>query len=198
MSTTIAAALMIGGPVLAAVFTIGVMALVGLVAYDAVSSRRSATAGAEAKQAARVTTRESAETRIYLQRWIARAFVLLGGAFWGVMLVASAVWHSTGLESMFFVALIPVLLNMGALVLGWRYERSASVMLALTSVGAVWWGVLSGYEAGVWMLFTVLLIGPMLTAAVLFWLARRGEVALALHMATVPEMALIPAESPRN
>ena len=198
MSTMIAAVLTMAGPVLAAVFVVGVVALIGLVAYDVVTSRRSEPARAEAREAtlSHGDARESAETRVYVERGIARTFVILGGAFWGISLLASAVWYRQGLESMFFVALIPFLLNMAALVLGWRYERAASVMLVLTSAAAVWWGVLSGFEPGVWALFTVLLIGPMMTASVLFWLARRGEIALQLGFA--PQMEPVLAEVPRD
>jgi hypothetical protein len=197
MSTTIAAVLVVAGPVMAAVFVIGVLALIGLVTYDAVSSRRAAKARAQAEPV-RTAAREAAETRIYLQRGIARAFVILGGAFWGLSLLAAAVWYQRGLESVFFVALIPFLLNMASLVVGWYWERTASVMLALTAAGAVWWAVISNYEPGVWMLFTLLLIGPMLTASVLFWLARRGQIALELSFAAQPELALAAAETPRR
>jgi hypothetical protein len=197
MSTTIAAVLVVAGPLMAAVFVIGVLALIGLVAYDAVSSRRAAKVRARVEPVS-TAAREKAETRVYLQRGIARAFVILGGAFWGISLLASAIWYQHSPESVFFVALIPFLLNMAYLVVGWYWERTASVLLALTAVGAVWWGVISNYEPGVWMLFTVLLIGPMLTASVLFWMARRGQIALELSFAAQPELALATAEAPHG
>jgi hypothetical protein len=37
----------------------------------------------------------------------------------------------------------------------------------------------------------------MLTASVLFWLARRGQIALELSFAAQPELALATAETPR-
>jgi hypothetical protein len=64
----------------------------------------------------------------------------------------------------------------------------------------VWWGLANAFEPGVWMLFIVLMIGPMLTASVLFWLARQGEAALELRLSLdlhAAEPALAPAEIAR-
>jgi len=108
--------------------------------------------------------------------------------------LAAALWYQRGLESMFFIALAPFLLNMASLVLGWRWERTASITLALTSAAAVAWGVAMNFEPGVWALFTVLLIGPMMTASVLFWMARRGEIAMELQFAAQPELVLAPSD----
>jgi hypothetical protein len=191
MDATIAAVLVFGGPIMLAVFAIGVMALTALVTFDVITSRR------HEREAARVQvpTREAAMTRISIERGIARAFVIAGGVFWGVSSLAAAIWYERGLESMFFVALAPFLLNMASLVMGWRWERTASVTLALTSAVAVAWGFASNFEPGVWGLFILLLIGPMMTASVLFWMARRGEVALELRFAQ-PELAVATVERP--
>jgi len=190
MDATIAAVLVFGGPIMLAVLLIGLMALAGLVTFDVITSRRHEPAAARV----RVPTREAAETRISMERVIARAFVIVGGAFWGISLLAAALWYQRGLESMFFIALAPFLLNMASLVLGWRWERTASITLALTSAAAVAWGVAMNFEPGVWALFTVLLIGPMMTASVLFWMARRGEIAMELQFAAQPELVLAPSD----
>ena len=193
MDATIAAVLVFGGPIMLAVLAVAVMALAGLVTFDVITSRRLQPAPARAT----APSRESVETRISMERIIARTFVIVGGAFWGISFLAAALWYQRGLESMFFVALAPFLLNMAALVLGWRWERTASITLALTAAAAVAWGVAMGFEAGVWGLFILLLIGPTMTASVLFWMARRGEVAMELQFATQPEPALVPTESAR-
>ena len=191
MDATIAAVLVFGGPIMLAVLAVAVMALAGLVTFDVITSRRLQPAPARAK----VPTRETVEARISMERIIARAFVIVGGAFWGISFLAAALWYQRGLESMFFVALAPFLLNMASLVLGWRWERTASITLALTAAVAVAWGVAMGFEAGVWALFTVLLIGPTITASVLFWMARRGELAMELQFAAQPEPVLAATEN---
>jgi hypothetical protein len=202
MSNIIAAVLMVGGPIIAAVFVVAVVAVLGLVGYDVVSSREGAAERAQAKAAARARQRtyEDAETRISLQRGIARAFVIVGGAFWGIAVIATLVfYHGDAMSTMALIAIVPFILNVACLAVGWFLERTASVMLALISAGAVWWGLANAFEPGVWMLFIMLLIGPMLTAAALFWMARQGEAALELRLALEPslEPAMAPAEVTR-
>jgi hypothetical protein len=188
MDAIIAAVLVLGGPIMLVVFAVGVMALAGLVTFDVITSRRLQPAPAR-------VARERAEGRISAMRLVARSFVIAGGVFWGVSAVAASIWYQRGLESMFFIALAPFLLNIGSLILGWRSERMASVTLMLTAAAAVAWGFASNFEPGVWGLFILLLIGPMMTASVLFWMARRGEVALELGFAQQPEMAVARIES---
>ena len=203
MSNIIAVVLMVGAPVIAAVFVVAVIAVLGLVGYDVVSSREGAAERAREKAAARARQRtyEDDQTRISLERGIARAFVIIGGAFWGIAVVATLVtYRGDAMGTMALIALVPFLLNVACLAVGWFLERTASVMLALISAGAVWWGLANAFEPGVWMLFIALMIGPMLTAAVLFWLARQGEAALELRLSLdlhPAEPALVPAEISR-
>lgn len=203
MSNIIAAVLMVGAPLMAAVFVVAVVAVLGLVGYDVVRSREGAAERTQAKAAlrARQRTYEDDRTRISLERGIARAFVMIGGAFWGIAVVATLVtYHGDAMGTMALIALVPFILNVACLAVGWFLERTASVMLALISAGAVWWGLANAFEPGVWMLFIVLLIAPMLTASVLFWLARQGEAALELRLSLdlrTAEPALAPAEVAR-
>ena len=188
MSDIFAAVLMFGGPILAAVCVIGVVALVGLVGYDVVASRRSAPAmtGSAAQAADRKT--DTAVARMYIERGVARGFVILGAAFWGICVVAASLWSPRGNIGLLLIVLIPFLMNLASLVIGWRWERTASVMLVLTSVGVVLWGIAAAFEPGVWAIYILLLIGPMMTAGVLFWLARQGEIDLALRLAIPQEL----------
>lgn len=190
MSEIMAAVLIVSGPILALVCVVGVLALVGLVGWDVVESRRSAPVLSKAETAARSTSLENehAVTRMYIERGVARGFVILGAAFWGICVVAASLWLRSGTMNLLLIVLVPFLMNLASLVIGWRWERTASVMLALTSAGVVWWGIAAGFEAGVWMLYILLLIGPMMTAATLFWLARQGEIELALRLATPQEL----------
>jgi hypothetical protein len=199
MSEIMAAVMILGGPILAVVFAIGVLAAVGLVGYDAVASREGARTPAMLEEAApaHAPDRDGAvAARMYLERGVARTFVILGASFWGICVVAAALMYQRGAETLLFMALLPFLMNIACLIIGWRWERTASVMLALTGAGAIWWGVANTFEPGVWMLFTILLIGPMLTAAVLFWLARQGEIELALRL--VPAREAVPAVAQRS
>lgn len=196
MSEIMAAVLIVSGPVLALVCVVGVFALAGLVAYDVAFSHASAPAVSKAESQARSRSRkqEGAETRMYIERGVARGFVILGASFWGICAAAAALWYQRGAETLLLIALIPFLMNLACLVIGWRWERTASLMLTLTSVGAIWWGIAAGFEPGVWMLVVLLLVGPMMTAAVLFWLARQGEIELELRLAVPQELAPVRIE----
>jgi hypothetical protein len=196
MSTVIAAVLMLGGPILFLVVVVGAVALMGLLAYDLIQARRAepVLSYAEKVRRAKIRHEEAAVTRMYIERGVARGFVVLGAAFWGVSTLAASLWYERGMEALLFIALIPFLMNLASLIIGWRFERFASLMLTATAFGATYWAAVHNFELGVWMLFILLLIGPMLTAAVLFWLARQGEIDLAARLAPQAELVEAPAE----
>jgi len=184
------AVLMVLGPVLAAVLAVAVPVLFGIMAYDVIASRRAQRAEGGAVEPAWA---EAAERRIQLERGFARAFVILGGAFWGVAAFAGLFsFRETGAREALLAAAVPLFAALVTLVIGWYWERVAAVMLTLASGVVVYWGVVTQFELGVWMLITIFLIGPMLTAAVLFWLARQEHIALEFKLAH-PELAPVPA-----
>lgn len=172
------AVLIIGGLLGAVVVTIGIPVLFGLMAYDAYQSRDT-------------TAREpvDAEQRIQLERGFARAFVIAGGLFWAVATFAGLfTFGQTGIAYAMLGAFFPLVAVLATLVIGWYYERATAALLVLASFAVVVWGVAAAFEPGVWMLVTFALIGPMMTAAVLFWLARRDQDALELSLATRGEL----------
>ena len=71
-----------------------------------------------------------------------------------------------------------------------------AIMLTVASIAVVYWGVIANFELGVWVIVMFALIGPMLTAATLFWLARRDYEALEVFRLSHPEPALIPLDGP--
>lgn len=189
MSVFIAAVLIIGGLVAAALFVIGVPALLGLMAFDRISARKDApvpTTEAE-EHAAWLRSKESLESGISVKRNVARAFVILGGAFWGVAVFAGLYsYRSSGVAWAMLGAFIPFVATLATLILGWYYERITASLLMIASAGVVYWGVVNQFELGVWALVTIALIGPMLTAATLFWMARRQQEELELVLAARP------------
>ena len=194
MSLVIAAVLIVGGLLAAGLVALAVPALLGLMAYDVVASPKREPVSADAKDEAVEALRSAdrARGRIVVERGIARAFVILGGVFWGIAVFAGLYsYGQTGLWWAMLAAFIPFVATLATLVLGWYYERVTALLLVLASAGVVYWGVTHQFEAGVWMLVTVALIGPMVTASVLFWMARREQQALELFLAGRPE--LVPA-----
>lgn len=139
-------------------------------------------------------TQASAPTTfsIAMKRGGARAFVIAGGAFWSLASFAGLYsFRQSGAGSAMLAALYPLAACAVTLVVGWYYERVASVLLTVGASAVIVWGVLYQFEVGVWVLMTLALIGPMLTAALLFWLARGDQDAFETVFAARPELHLV-------
>jgi ABC-type Fe3+-siderophore transport system permease subunit len=74
-------------------------------------------------------------------------------------------------------------------VIGWYWERVTAALLALASLGVVAAGVIYGFAPQVWAVVTFALIGPMMTASVLFWAAREEQEAYERATALRPDLA---------
>jgi hypothetical protein len=188
MSIILVAVLIIGGLVGAAAVVVGVPVLFGLAAYDVLEARKT-----DSRVASGAPKGISLE-RISLERGFARAFVIAGGVFWAVAIFAGMYsFQQDGMASAMLGAFFPLVAVIATLVIGWYFERAASALLVLASFAVVAWGVIYQFELGVWVLMTIALIGPMMTAAVLFWMARRDQEAFELALAAMPELAPITA-----
>ena len=189
MSLILVAVLVVGGLVGTAAVIVGIPTLFGLVTYDLIESRTTRSGAANA-----VPKSVSLE-RVSLERGFARGFVIAGGVFWAVAIFAGMYsFRQATISYAIVAAFLPLAAVLATLVVGWYYERIASALLALASFAVVAWGVIYQFEVGVWMLMTLALIGPMMTAAVLFWMARRDQDAFELALAGQLELATIPTE----
>lgn len=188
MSLIIAAVLIGVGLLAAGIVAIGVPVVLGLMAYDVAKMPRGKVAAAD-ETTESLRSAERARGRIVVERSVARAFVILGGAFWGVAAFAGLYsYRQTGVWWALLAAFIPLVATLATLIVGWYYERFTAALLLFATAGVIYWGVVNQFEAGVWMLVTVALIGPMLTASVLFWMARREQRALEVFLAERPEL----------
>ena len=166
---------------------VGVPLAFGIMAYDILEARKHE----PAKVAEKVTVRDST-THIAVERGVARAFVLLGGVFWSIATFASMYsFGDSGTSEAMLGASIPLAACLATLVLGWYYERVTSVLLVVAALAVVAWGVIYQFEAGVWGIMVFALIGPMLTASVLLWLARTDQEAYELAQVVRPELAFV-------
>ena len=200
MMFAVGAILLVLGPVLAVMLAVGIPLVFGLLAYDVIETRRQENAARATVPAGSLKPgwSEATEKRIQLERGIARAFVILGGVFWALTAFAGLYWFSeTGMQQAFLTALVPLVASLVTLIVGWYWERVASIMLVLASVATVYYGVAAQFELGVWVIVMFALIGPMITAAMLLWLARRDYEALEVfRLANAGEPALAEAEGP--
>ena len=111
-----------------------------------------------------------------VERMFARGFVIGGGVFWMIAAFAGPfVFGETSARQAFVTAMWPLLATIVTLLIGWYYERIASLLLFAGSAAVFAWGVMYGWEAGVWMIMGTVLIAPMVVAGVLFLLASHSE-----------------------
>lgn len=121
--------------------------------------------------------------RMNAERIIARAFVLIGGLIWTLMLVASSTAQKyTNLTYSFtevmdagISALLPLGVTVIVFALALFYERLAAAALALGSIGVVIWGISAAWETVIWGYVMFVIVAPMVVAAVLFLLAARTQ-----------------------
>ena len=122
---------------------------------------------------------EAHNNRMNMDRIFALGFVIAGGVFWTAASFAALYSYVRAGASVALLAAFYVLAATAAtLVIGWYYERAASWLLVAGSVAVVVWGAVASWELGVWILMAIFLVGPMLTAAVLFALAHREQEAV--------------------
>lgn len=125
-----------------------------------------------------------------VERLFARLFVVAGGIFWIAAFFGAAVGYrdKTPLQAS-FGALLPLAIVVAVFVLGWFFEKLAAVVLWAGSAAVVVWGAVAAWEPAVWVQMVAALIGPMLLAGALYWLAAR--------MQTVCELKEGSANEPR-
>ncbi|HEY5541400.1 MAG TPA: hypothetical protein VIL41_08105 [Coriobacteriia bacterium] len=141
---------------------------------------------------------ETHSNRMNMDRIFALGFVIAGGLFWMTASFAALFNFVRAGAPVALLAAFYVFAATGAtLAIGWFYERSAAALLVLGSAAVVVWGAMASWELGVWILMGIFLIGPMLTAAALFAMARREQIAVERALESSPQLAPAEATIPR-
>lgn len=118
-----------------------------------------------------------------LERTAARGFVAAGGVFWVLVAFAGPrFFQGMDATEAVKVAAWPFLATVVILGIGWWDERLAADLLLAAAAAVVVWGILYGWEPGVWAIMSIVLIAPMVMAAVLFILAWRAAVRRSEHI----------------
>lgn len=143
-------------------------------------------------------TIETHTARMTADRFFARAFVIAGGLFWMIAFFAALyAYVGTSASAALLAAFYPFAATLATLAIGWYFERTASAVLVLGSIAVVVWGIVASWEMGVWVLMTIFMVGPMLTAAVLFMMARREQTVVERAYAQLAQLEPATAEMPR-
>jgi len=119
------------------------------------------------------------ERRIWTARMgraLARALVIAGGAFWVIATFAAPyVFPDVSLAQSAQTAAGPFLTTVVILILGWKHEQLAAVLLSGATAAVLVWGVIYGWKAEAWLFMAAVVIVPMALAAALFVLSSRYE-----------------------
>lgn len=121
--------------------------------------------------------------RMNAERIFARGFVILGGAFWVIMMVAAGtsqkysdlVYSDVNIAKVLGSALVPLALVVIVFVVGLFYEYLAAAILFGGAVATLVYGLVMGWEAGVWVTAGLVLVAPMVVAGLLYLLAARMQ-----------------------
>lgn len=123
-----------------------------------------------------ITSRTCNYERMNVERLAARGFTALGGFFWVAAAFGGLYFYKDlGITEAIGGAVIPLVIAIAAFAIGWFYERLAAVILGAGAAAIVVWGLAGAWEMGSWLGMLVTVVGPMLGAAILFWLASRME-----------------------
>ncbi len=134
--------------------------------------------------------------RMNVARLLARAFVIVGGLVWAMMLFASETAARYGnltyslseVVEAGFVALLPFSIAVLVFVIGLFYERLAALLLLLAAVATVAYGFVAGWEGAVlWANILLVIVSPLVVAAVLFLLAASTQRVCELEGVSVEE-----------
>ncbi len=110
------------------------------------------------------------------ERIAARLFVGIGGVIWTVLAIGSAmVFGTSGPAALTIQIVLPLVLAVLAFAIGWFYENVAAALLFAGAIATVVWGVVMGWEAGVWGIMAIFLIAPEIIAGLLFLMAARMQ-----------------------
>ena len=134
--------------------------------------------------------------RMNIARLLARIFVVVGGLVWAMMLFASETaaryadltYTFAEVVEAGFAAILPFSIAVFVFVVGLFYERLAALLLLLAAAGTVVFGVVASWESPVlWASVLIVVVSPLVIAAVLYLLAARTQHACELEGISVEE-----------
>ncbi len=130
--------------------------------------------------------------RINLSRLAARALIILGGLMWAIMAFAQSstqkyadlTYTFSDIVNSGLNAIIPLLITVAVFALALYYERLAAAVVLVAAAGFAIWGLVAGWETGVWVSAMVVLALPMVISGALLLLAASTQRVCELEEAT--------------
>jgi hypothetical protein len=117
--------------------------------------------------------------RMNVARIAARLLLGLGALLWVIMFAAlgtvqryaNLTYTLNDVLEAGLNAAMPAALAIGVFALAIFYERIAAVVLFVAAAGVVVWGVIAGWEAGLWVSMLLVMVLPVVVSGVLLMVA---------------------------
>lgn len=121
--------------------------------------------------------------RINFSRLIARALIVIGGLLWAIMAFAQSstqryadlTYSFTDIINNGVNAIIPLVITVGVFALALYYERLAAIAFFVAAAAFAIWGLVAGWEMGVYVSAMVVLALPMVISGALLLLAASTQ-----------------------
>lgn len=121
--------------------------------------------------------------RINFSRLIARGLIVIGGLMWAVMAFAQSstqkyadlAYTFSDIVNNGVNAIIPLAITVGVFALALYYERLAAVVFFVAAAAFAVWGLVAGWETGVWVSAMLVLALPMVISGALLLLAASTQ-----------------------
>lgn len=130
---------------------------------------------------------EDVEDRLEIDEIVVNGLMVVGALIWITGAYAAV---TKGNMQEFYAFVGAAAFTVTALALGAFFERTASAVLTVATATLVMWGVVAGWEAGVWLLVGALVIVPMLAAAGMFAFAAHEEKVIKVAKHSLPTRAV--------
>lgn len=115
---------------------------------------------------------DDVEDRLEVGEIFVRGFMALGALIWTVAAIGA---YLGGRPGVFYAYGVVAILTVAAFLVGEFHQFAGAALLGAGAAALVVWGVVAGWEVGIWVMMGATLIVPTMLAAGLFLFEEREE-----------------------
>lgn len=113
--------------------------------------------------------------RMNVERLGARLFTGIGGVLWALAAGSAAIYWNNAPSHGVGEALVLAATSAVVLAVGWFFERVAAILVFIAAIAAIVYGVVQGWELGVFVTVSLFVIVPMIMAGLLYLSAAETQ-----------------------
>ena len=130
---------------------------------------------------------DEAEDRLEVDAIFVRVFMTIGIVVWTLAAFSALL---NGALAVFYGYAILAAFLASVLIVGWYYARAAAIAMVAAVAALAIWGISGGWDIGIWLLMSALLIVPMTIGVGLFAYAEYEEEVIEHAEQTIPTRAV--------